>query len=105
MSNTPDFFAMPIRDVHKIHAQIIKKVFRNAGYSDYLKDLEQQRFPKVCVVSQNIGNATIDKIYIDNGTIEGYLLLEIVTNYGDIEQNEHGTGTITIDYKQFPYEL
>jgi hypothetical protein len=105
MSKIPEFFAMSIDKAYKIQMDIIQRVFNNAGYSDYLKDLEQKRFPKVCVVSHNIGGATIDRIYIDNGTIEGHLLLEITTNYGNISSNENGTGTITIDYKEFPYEL
>ncbi len=91
MSKMPEFFAMSIDKAYKIQMEIIQRVFNNAGYSGYLEDLEQKRFPKVCVVSRNIGGATIDRIYIDNGTIEGHLLLEITTNYGNISSNENGT--------------
>lgn len=91
-----------VRDlVLKINAEeerVVKDAIARYG-CEYVWDTLGSRFPKIVVEVQD----NIRRYYIDNGTINGHLLVYAETVVEDISSDEGISKQISVKFKQFIY--
>jgi hypothetical protein len=83
---------------------LVRLAFVNAGKSDYLEDLENQRFPRIHVNLEREDDIIRENYFFDNGTEWGKLICTVEVKETNTRQNNRDTtiGKIEITVKEFP---